>query len=42
MIPDAKATENLKASISPMLSVRQGARAVEFYKNAFGASDIPH
>jgi PhnB protein len=26
-----------KTSIAPMLSVRQGARAVEFYKAAFGA-----
>jgi PhnB protein len=27
-------------SIAPMLSVRQGARAVEFYKSAFGASEV--
>ena len=26
-------------SIAPMLSVRQGAKAVEFYKAAFGASE---
>ena len=26
-----------KTSISPMLSVRRGAKAVEFYKKAFGA-----
>jgi PhnB protein len=25
-------------SISPMLSVRRGAKAVEFYQSAFGAS----
>lgn len=27
-------------SISPMLSVRQGAQAVEFYKAAFGAVEV--
>ena len=27
-------------SIAPMLSVRQGARAVEFYKAAFGAVEV--
>jgi PhnB protein len=27
-------------SIAPMLSVRNGARAVEFYKAAFGASEV--
>ena len=27
-------------SIAPMLSVRQGARAVEFYKAAFGALEV--
>ncbi len=27
-------------SIAPMLSVRQGARAVEFYKSAFGATEV--
>jgi PhnB protein len=27
-------------SIAPMLSVRQGAKAVEFYKAAFGAVEI--
>ena len=26
-------------SIAPMLSIRQGAKAVEFYKAAFGASE---
>jgi PhnB protein len=29
-----------KISIAPMLSVRQGARAVEFYKAAFGAREL--
>ena len=27
-------------SVSPMLSVRNGARAVEFYKTAFGAIEV--
>jgi PhnB protein len=27
-------------SIAPMLSVRNGARAVEFYKRAFGAAEL--
>jgi Uncharacterized protein conserved in bacteria len=29
-----------KTSIAPMLSVRGGAKAVEFYKAAFGASEL--
>jgi PhnB protein len=29
-------------SIVPWLSVRNGARAVEFYKSAFGASEVYH
>ena len=29
-----------KTSIAPMLSVRNGARAVEFYKAAFGAGEL--
>src|SRR4051812_22076092 len=27
-------------SVAPMLSVRQGARGVEFYKAAFGATEV--
>jgi PhnB protein len=27
-------------SLAPMLSVRNGARAVEFYKSAFGATEV--
>jgi PhnB protein len=30
----------LKTSISPMLSVRRGAKAVEFYKSAFAANVV--
>ena len=29
-----------KTSIAPMLSVRRGAKAIEFYKSAFGASEL--
>lgn len=29
-----------KTSIAPMLSVRKGAKAVEFYKAAFGATEV--
>jgi PhnB protein len=29
-----------KASIAPMLSVRNGARAIEFYQAAFGAQEL--
>jgi PhnB protein len=29
-----------KTSLSPMLSVRSGAKAVEFYKAAFGAGEL--
>ena len=29
-----------KASIAPMLSVRNGVRAIEFYKAAFGAGEL--
>ncbi len=29
-----------QSSIAPMLSVRNGARAVDFYKTAFGATEI--
>jgi PhnB protein len=29
-----------KTSISPMLSVRRGAKAVDFYKQAFGAREL--
>ena len=31
---------SVACSIAPMLSVRNGARAVEFYKAAFGASEV--
>jgi PhnB protein len=31
---------SVACSIAPMLSVRNGARAVEFYKAAFGATEV--
>lgn len=31
---------SLPCSIAPWLSVRNGARAVDFYKSAFGASEV--
>ena len=34
------ATDAVTTSIAPMLSVRNGARAVEFYKTAFGAIEV--
>jgi PhnB protein len=40
MSPDHKAASNPKASIAPMLSVRRGAKAIEFYKEAFGAGEL--
>jgi PhnB protein len=35
-----KSAPDPKTSIAPMLSVRRGAQAVEFYKAAFGASEL--
>jgi hypothetical protein len=31
---------NQKTGIAPMPSVRQGAKAIEFYKAAFGAGEL--
>lgn len=31
---------SVRASIAPWLSVRESARAVEFYKSAFGATEV--
>jgi len=36
----AESATDLKTSIAPMLSVRNGAKAVEFYKAAFGAGEL--
>jgi PhnB protein len=32
--------QKLQAAIAPMLSVRRGKQAVEFYKTAFGATEL--
>jgi len=37
MSADSHRLATVTTSLSPMLSVRQGARAIEFYKKAFGA-----
>jgi PhnB protein len=34
------AVSSLATSLAPMLSVRNGASAVEFYKTAFGATEV--
>src|SRR5262249_40080598 len=39
MNADSSITSEVAYSIAPMLSVREGARAVEFYKSAFGARE---
>ena len=40
MSDDLRSAENQKTTIAPMLSVRNGARAIEFYKTAFGAREL--
>ena len=40
MSDESQSTKNQKTSLSPMLSVRNGAKAVEFYKAAFGAREL--
>jgi PhnB protein len=42
MSTDAGARNAVVCSIAPMLSVRGGARAVEFYQSAFGAIEVFH
>jgi catechol 2,3-dioxygenase-like lactoylglutathione lyase family enzyme len=37
---DPEKTRNQKTAIAPMLSVRNGVRAIEFYKAAFGAVEV--
>jgi PhnB protein len=37
---DAGTGTSVACSVAPMLSVRSGARAVEFYKSAFGAIEV--
>ncbi len=40
MSTEASTGTSVVCSITPMLSVRKGARAVEFYKVAFGAVEV--
>lgn len=40
MVSDSKAYALFKNSIVPWLSVRESAQAVEFYKSAFGATEV--
>jgi len=40
MSDESQSAGNQSTLISPMLSVRNGARAVDFYKAAFGAVDL--
>jgi PhnB protein len=40
MSTETVAHASVAYSIAPMLSVRHGARAVEFYKSAFGATEV--
>src|SRR5215468_9962252 len=40
MSDDMNRDKNQKTSIAPMLSVRRGAQAIEFYKAAFGADEL--
>lgn len=35
-----RSTKKVKTTIAPMLSVRRGAAAVDFYTNAFGATTL--
>ncbi len=39
-MPENKARTPIATSIAPWLSVRNSARAVEFYKSAFGATEV--
>jgi PhnB protein len=40
MSNDSASAGDLKTSIAPMLSVRRGASAIDFYKAAFGAGEL--
>src|SRR5215470_13740715 len=33
-------TKGIRTSVAPLLSVRRGARAIDFYKRAFGAEEL--
>jgi len=40
MSPHVEPASKAQVSIAPMLSVRRGAKAIEFYKAAFGAGEL--
>ncbi|MBI3476621.1 MAG: VOC family protein [Acidobacteria bacterium] len=40
MSSDPSSAGSVRTSIAPWLSVRESARAVEFYKSAFGATEV--
>lgn len=40
MSTEAQSGASVRCSLAPLLSVRNGARAVEFYKSAFGALEV--
>ncbi len=40
MSNESQSAKEQKTSLSPMLSVRNGAKAIEFYKAAFGAGEL--
>jgi PhnB protein len=40
MVQSGEVASTTKTSIAPLLSVRHGAKAVEFYKAAFGATEL--
>src|SRR5260370_40052452 len=40
MSDESNAATHQKTTIAPMLSVRNGAKAIEFYKAAFGAGEL--
>lgn len=40
MAHDSTEANSFKTSIAPWLSLRGGARAVEFYRSAFGATEV--
>jgi PhnB protein len=40
MSDESQSVKHQKTAIAPMLSVRNGVRAIEFYKAAFGAGEL--
>jgi PhnB protein len=42
MALDSVSGDSFRHSIAPWLSVRKSARAVDFYKSAFGAAEVYH